>query len=424
MDRLVSFIRDAAWLNGERARIYSVMVCAAFAAMFGWIIYSHLFIYTGTGDPLGGDFVSFYAASKLALSGHAADAWRPPLHGAAEDSLFKGPHGYLAFFYPPPYILVCWPLALLPYPVALVVWIVATLTTSVAAMKLFFHRIAPDVKVGALVLLAFPGVWINMGCGQNGALTLALFALGFTLMDKRPLMAGLVLGGLVIKPQLAVILPFVLAAAALARPALWKTFFATAFSAAVLCLLAFALVGVDGYAAFFANSTYARESLNRGLVDPAIMQSLYAALRVFHVPMTAAYAAQALLSAAVIGMVCYAAWKHKPDGPAIGALAVSATLLVTPFMLDYDLLICALPMGWLVMNGAKFGARPWEKLVVLIVFVLPLFSRKLAMLYHAPVAPLVLLALFLMVVRRVMAAQPDAVSPAHPWQIEPAEALP
>eukprot|EP01042_Synura_sphagnicola_P023020 gene23020-29346_t len=70
-------------------------------------------------------------------------------------------------------------------------------------------------------------------------------------------------------------------------------------------------------------------------------------------------------------------------------------------MLDYDLLICALPMGWLILTGAKSGFRPWEKLVLVLVFLLPLFSRKLAQLYHLPIAPLILLALLAVIMSRL-----------------------
>ena len=400
------------------------MVCAAFAAMFLWIIFSHLFIFTKTGDPLGGDFVSFYAASKLALSGHAADAWHPALHAAAEDSLFKGPHGYLAFFYPPPYLLICWPLALLPYPVALLTWIVLTLAAALAGVKYYFRTIAPDVRAPILVLIAYPAVWINMGCGQNGALTLAIFTLGFSLLDKRPIVAGLALGFLVIKPQLAIVLPFVFCLAALARPALGKTIFAGGMGALGLCLVSLLIFGTAGFTAFLQNSTYARETLNRGLVDPAIMQSTYAALRLLRVPMGLAYVAQGLVSSVVLTLTCYTAFTCKPNGPALGALIVSATLLVTPFLLDYDLLIAALPMGWLVMSGARSGSRPWEKLIVLLVFILPLFSRKLAMLWHLPIAPIVVLALFACVLGRVWSERSQHATQGRLWQTRPEEALP
>ncbi|MFT4074083.1 MAG: glycosyltransferase family 87 protein [Asticcacaulis sp.] len=389
--RYIDAIRRADWLNGERGRVYSLMGVIAFAVMAVWILGRFM----ATPDGMGGDFLSFYAASKLALTGQAAHAWNPDIHAAAEHAALKGSGGYLAFFYPPPYLLVCWPLALLPYGWAALLWMVGT-----AALALFVLRVALRRTVPLIVLLAFPAVWINIGCGQNAALTLAILAAGFGLMDRRPVMAGLILGLMVIKPQLAILLPVVLGASQR-----WKTFVATGFSALALCAVAYVAIGNEGYAAFFANTTYAREVLNRGLVDPALMQSFYAALRVLGTPMRLAYAAQALLSLGVIGVAGVIAFRYRPDGLALGALAVSATAIATPFLLDYDLLITALPLGWLVMRGAKDGFRDWEKSLLLAAFLLPLVTRKLAQLAHLPIAPLILLTVFALVAHRLMATE-------------------
>ena len=407
--RLIDALRRADWLDAERGRVYSLIGVVAFVLMALWFWLRFVVLTTGP-DPLGGDFVSFYAASKLALAGHAPDVWNPTAHRLAEESLFHGRHGYLAFFYPPPYLLLCWPLALLPHGWSSLVWVTGTTAAALGLLHAFFRHVRPEGTIPLVVMLAFPAVWINVGCGQNGAVTLAILTAGFLMMDRRPLVAGLILGLMVIKPQLAVGLPFVLGTSALADPKRWRTFFAAGFSALAFCGLAWLAVGQAGYAAFFANSTYAREVLNQGLVDPALMQSLYAGLRVLHTPVTAAYAAQGLLCAGVLAMAGYVAFRYRPSGPAIGALTISATVLATPFLLDYDLLLIALPLGWLVLTGAKDGFRNWEKLLLLAAFLLPLASRKLAQLAHLPVAPLILLVVFVFVVRRIMTTEDAPVT--------------
>ncbi len=399
--RFIAAVRRADWLTPERGRAYSLMGVIAFTVMAAWVWWQ----FTSKAQVgLGGDFLSFYAASKLALSGHAADAWRPAVHAAAEAQAMPGKEGYMAFFYPPAYLLLCWPLALVPYGWALLAWVTGTAAAAVSALRLLFGKTIPFV-----VLLAFPAVWINLGCGQNGALTLAILAAGFGLLDRRPIVAGLVLGLMVIKPQFAIALPFVLGASGR-----WKAFFATGFSALGLCGLAYLAVGPEGYAAFFHNSAYARAALDRGVVDPALMQSLYASLRVLDVPVMVAYAAQILLSAATLAVASFTAFRRRPDGVALGALTVMATVLATPFSLDYDLLIIALPLGWLVMSGAQKGFRDWEKLALLAAFFLPLLSRKLAQLAELPVAPLVLAVVFAFVVRRTAASEPVPAKTSAP----------
>ncbi len=395
-------LRDADWLNAKRVRAWCLILFAVNVLGFAvWIGLSHGLI-DHAGKPLGTDFMSFYAASKLALTGQAAQAWNPYAHQAAQDAIFGRQLGYWAFFYPPAYLLVCAPLALMPYGLSLFVWLAGTTTAAVLLSRQWLKQQAA-ATIGLIPLLAFPALWINIGNGQNAALTTALFLGGCLLLDRRPVIAGLILGLLIIKPQLGLALPFILIASGR-----WKTFIAASVSAAGLSFAAWLLVGTEGYLAFLQNSELARTTLEQGLVSPARMQSLFAALMLWHAPLWLAYGAQILLALTVIASACFIIRRHRPDHFALSALMVSATLLMTPFMLDYDLLLSAIPLGWLIMNGLKDGFRPWEKIVALAMFILPLFARSLALNLHLPLAPLVLLAFYGIVARRIMSAPVQA----------------
>ena len=58
--------------------------------------------------------------------------------------------------------------------------------------------------------LSFPPLLVNAITGQAGFLTAALFVAGMALLPKRPFAAGLLLGLLVVKPQLGLVLPLAL----------------------------------------------------------------------------------------------------------------------------------------------------------------------------------------------------------------------
>jgi hypothetical protein len=394
---LPAALRDAGWLNAKRIRAYSLILFAMNVLGFAaWIGLSHGLI-DHSGKPLGTDFMSFYAASKLALTGHAAQAWDPYAHQAAQDAIFGRQLGYWAFFYPPAYLLVCTPLALLPYGLSLCVWLAGTTAAAVLLARQWLKQQAPGIIIGLIPLLAFPALWINIGNGQNAALTTALFLGGCLLLDRRPVIAGLILGLLIIKPQLGLALPFVLIASGR-----WKTVFAAGMSVLGLSLAAWLLVGTEGYLAFLHNSGLARTTLEQGLVSPARMQSLFAALMLWKSPLWLAYGAQILLALGVIASACFIIRRYRPDRFGLSALMVAATLLMSPFMLDYDLLLSAIPLGWLIMSGLKDGFRPWEKITALVVFILPLFARSLALNLHLPLAPLVLLVFYVMVARRII----------------------
>ncbi|MCR6658384.1 MAG: DUF2029 domain-containing protein [Asticcacaulis sp.] len=396
--RFLTFFRDACWLDRKRIRAYTLILFAAQVIGFAvWVGLARSGL-DPTGKPLGTDFMSFYAASKLVLAGHAAQVWNPYAHQAVQDAIFGRQLGFWAFFYPPAYLLVCAPLALLPYGASLSLWLAGTTAATVALARHWLRQQTPLV-IGLIPLLAFPALWINIGNGQNAALTTALFLGGCLWLDRRPFVAGLILGLLVIKPQLGLALPFVLAASGR-----WKTFAGAAVGAAGLSLGAWGLVGTDGYVNFLHNSELARRTLETGLVSPGRMQSLFAALRLWNLPLWLAYGAQIVLALGVIASACLIIRRYRPDCFGLSALMVSATLLMSPFMLDYDLLLSAIPLGWLVMSGLKDGFRSWEKVMALVVFVLPLFARSLALNLHLPLAPLVLLVFYVLVARRIVSA--------------------
>jgi len=395
LPRLLTFVRDADWLDGKRTRAYSLILLVVSAVGFAaWIVMAPHGI-DRSGKPLGTDFMSFYAASKLALSGHAADAWSPAAHQAAEDGIFGRSLGYWAFFYPPAYLLLCWPLALLPYGAALVAW----LGTTTAAALVVLRRWTRDVPW--TVLLAFPALWLNLGNGQNAALFTAILAGGCLLLPHRPILAGLVFGLLVMKPQLALALPLLLAVSGR-----WKTVCAMGLGALGLCAAAWLLVGADGYAAFLHNGGLAAATLDRGLVSPDKMQSVFAALRLLGAPSPLALFVHAVVALGVMSTAAWIAWRYKPEPGALCALMVTATLPLSPFLLDYDLMLLAIPLGWMAA-GRRDGFRPWEKTALLVLFVWPLFARAVAANLHLPLTPLLLLGLYIVVVRRV--AQPSAV---------------
>lgn len=396
--QLLSAVRYADWLDARRARAYTYILlgmCTLGAAV--WIALSQGLI-DRSGKPLGPDFMSFYSASKLALAGEAANAWRPEAHQAAQTVVFGRGFVYWAFFYPPPYLLVCWPLALLPYGAALLIWTIATAGAFVGLMRLWLHKLNAEAIIGWPVLMAMPALWLNLGYGQNGALTAAIMVGGCLLLDRRPFVSGAILGLLVIKPQLAIILPFVLTATGR-----WKAFCALGASAAALLVASWLAVGAEGFGAFMDNSRLARATLDQGLVDPGAMQSLFGAFYVLGAPVSFLYIIQGLFAAGVIAVALWAGWKHRPDAFGTAALMAAATPLLSPFMLAYDLMLTAIPLAWLVVQGTRTGFLPWEKIVCLLAFVLPFVSRPLATHLHLPVAPLVLTGLLVLVIRRLVA---------------------
>ncbi|MDB5432615.1 MAG: hypothetical protein JWP35_3731 [Caulobacter sp.] len=408
LQRITDILRTAAWLHAERARIYARLLF--FTTLAVLVALTGLAVAHGGLDPrgelLGTDFASFWAASKLALGGHPLDAWNTGAHHAAQTEIAHKDTGYAAFFYPPVYLLICLPLAALPYLVSLGVWLAVTGFAYAKAVRAWLGE-----KAGWLVIGAFPAVFVNIGHGQNGFLSGALMGAGALWLRSRPILAGVCFGAMVWKPHLAIAVPIALIAARR-----WSTFLSAAVTALALVGLSVLVFGVDSWRAFAASSALARATLEQGLVDPAKMQSTFAAVRLWGGSLSVAYGLQIGVALAALAVL---AWlnlqRYRPE--AEGAALIAAGLIVSPFLLDYDLTLLAFPLAWLLAQGAKGGFRPWEKTVMLAAFLLPVASRSLAMGLHLPVAPLVLGAVLLLVVQRGLAE--PAAEGVEPFPSDP-----
>ncbi len=381
-------------LTEDRVRAWHrvIVVC------FGILSIAYLAMSSNGFDPfgkaLGTDFTSFYAASKLALAGHPDAAYRVAEHAAAQVAIFGSVDGqdlgYAAFFYPPVYLLYCLPLGLLPYLWSLGLWQGLTLT--------FFARTVRAIAghdLGWLPIVFFPAVFFTLGHGQNAFLSAGLFGAGILCLDRRPILAGICFGCLCYKPQLGIVIPFVLVAARR-----WSAIASAA--ATVLCLVAVstAVFGVDIWRAFLDNAPIAVAALENSLVEPYKMQSAYAAVRVLGGSSQTAYLVQAAFALVALSAVVRVTASAPPGTPTT-PLMVAAALLATPFLLDYELLLTALPLAWLWAESRTTGFYPGERLVAVAIYLLPLIARPLGAGLHVVLGPLVVAALLFVLLRRV-----------------------
>jgi hypothetical protein len=349
------------------------------------------------GRPLGTDFASFWTAARLALRLGGAAAYDTQRHAAEQMAAFPqtGAPVYYAFFYPPPFLLVCLWTGLLPYLVALVAWLVAGFVLLLASIR----RLLPTAwpwRWAAVALAGFPGVLQNALSGQNGCLSAACFGGAAVLAARRPFWAGACLGLLVCKPHLLIAAPVVLLAARR-----WVAIAGGMGSAAILAVASWLAFGSAAWTGFLAGVPQARETLEQGLVAPEKMDSAFAALRLLGGSIPIAYAVQGLVTAAVLALLAVAA-ARRPGLQTETVLLAAGAMLCSPFLLDYDLVCLAVPLAWLLARAqSRFLA--WEKAVMVSAYAIPLLARQLATHASLPLAPIVVALLFWAVLRRVPA---------------------
>jgi alpha-1,2-mannosyltransferase len=394
-DKAVGGLRNADWLSRDRATAYCrILFWLTLSGTLLWIALSHGGV-DRSGKPLGTDFVSFWTASEIALGGHPAQVYDVAAHQVAQTALFPASESYVAFFYPPVFLLLCLPLAVLPYLWSLGLWLAVTGFACHRVLRAWL-----GTQFGALPILAFPATLSNLGHGQNAFLSAALFGGGALMLDTRPIAAGLCLGALVYKPHLAIVVPIALIAARR-----WRALFSAAVSATAFCLASLAVFGADAWWAFLNTSPLARMALEQNMVGDEKMQSVFAGVRLLHGGLTLAYGLQIV---AALG-VCAAlvdlqrrAFRSRAEGPAM----VAAALLASPFLLDYDLVLLAIPLAWIARESLRTGFLPWEKIILAVAFILPLASRSIATYAGIPVAPFVIAAVFVLVLRRASEPAP------------------
>jgi alpha-1,2-mannosyltransferase len=381
---------DCAWLDAERARAYSrILLAVTLIGALGWIALSPGGL-DREGKPIGTDFIGFYSASRLALDGHPELAYNVGAHWAAQKALFGPNLGYTAFFYPPPALLISLPLALAPYFWSLAAWLATTGYAFYRVIRFYLPTLGPTE------FLAFPAVFVNAAHGQNGFLSAALIGGGLFAMERRPALAGVLFGAMAFKPHLALVIPF-----ALVFARRWTTMIVAAATAAVFSAASLAAFGAPAWDGFFLDGQLARSALENNLVGDEKMQSVFAAVRLLHGSLALAWGAQAATALCVVAALWrleQRAFRAAATAPAI----VCAGLLASPFVLDYDLTLIAVPLAWLLGAGRRAGFLPFEKALMALAFALPLISRAVAGGVGLPLAPLTIAAVFALTMRRAL----------------------
>src|SRR5258708_23754680 len=123
---------------------------------------------------------------------------------------------YYGWLYPPIFLFVVTPLALLPYPIALAVWQGASFALYLAVIATILRPIRNDHTIARLWLIvaaAFPACFVNLGHGQNGFLSAGLFGAALAMLAPRPVLSGVLFGLLAYKPQIGLLIPVALMAA-------------------------------------------------------------------------------------------------------------------------------------------------------------------------------------------------------------------
>jgi len=411
MRALVEALRTGTWLTRERIRLVALAVLAASVIGFGWLVATSDGLNDVRGRPLGTDFSNVYAAGTYVLEGRPTLPFDSPSQHAREKEIFGAKTPFYGWHYPPFFLFLAVPLALLPYTLALAVWQGVTFALYLWAIWAILSAAswsgvgrhddgeggAPD-RLWLLLAAAYPAVFVNLGHGHNGFLTAALMGGALVQLDRRPWLAGLLFGLLAYKPQFGLMIPLVLAVTGR-----WRVIVAAAATVVALAATATLAFGVDVWTAFLEGTRFTRivvlESGNTGWHK---IQSVFAWVRMWGGSVPLAYGVQAVVSVAVAGALAWL-WRTRVDFAFKAAALAIAALLSTPYSLDYDLMVLAPAIAFLAAYGLRHGFRPWEASTLAALWLVPLVARTVAQASLIPLGVPAMLAVFGMILCRAAA---------------------
>ena len=287
------------------------------------------------GAVLGRDFLNFW------MYGHAA--W---LHDPARFYDVTTYNNFLRaalgndlplqdWSYPPHLLLVAAPFGFIGYLPALVLWFALT-------AGVFYFAAARQMGSGALPMLILigPAAVLCFICGQSSFLTTAALIAIFTTLDRRPMIAGILIGLLTLKPQLGILIPVMLIASGR-----WKVLAAATLATAMLVAATAAAFGWGVWQAWLTTGLHEQALILRDTHISSLLMipTTYMNLHVLGASYPIAMGVQAIVTL-LSGATVFWAFRHRADADplVLQALFFACAAAATPYLMCYD----AMPLGY------------------------------------------------------------------------------
>ncbi|MEO8547397.1 MAG: glycosyltransferase family 87 protein [Sphingomicrobium sp.] len=379
-------------MNGtsERLRLLTwaaVLLFVAYGAVYvSTLDFGHLIPRDGKLHVIGRDFLNFWMYGRAAFEPNPGRYYDLGTYWAATEPLTGPGYPPQMWSYPPTVMLLAAPFGLLPYMVALALWTAIGVAAFILALRLW----TKDPRYLIPLLLAPPAIF-GMVSGQFAFVaTVAILAV-LRWRTTRPLLAGVILGLLTLKPQLGLFFPILLLATRS-----WKVILAAAVTAIAVAALTWLIWGSDLWLAYLTRGI-ANQTLV--LTDPQNLSELYMATpfinaRSAGLPIGAAGAIQAIASILAVVLVWMTFSRRPPaDDLRANAIFLACVGFGTPYLMSYDTLPLVVAMVLLMPSS------PVGRLLTLLAWGLQLVQFAFG-LFHLPGPALVPLVIALYLVKQ------------------------
>ncbi len=376
----------------DSAYLRALLVGALFALPAAVIVIVTSFwpdasLFQPNGFYLGSDFVNYWSGGRLALLGKLDVIYDLARYNLILKEWFNPELRLMNFSYPPHALLLLAPLALLPYLAALVLWSIAG---AAGFMGVALGRL-PRLSDGSLLwaLLLAPVLWVNVVFGQFGLLLATMFVGALRALPTRPVLAGILIGALTIKPQLGLLLPLLLL-----LTGAWRALAAAALTTLVMIGLSVVAFGIEPWRVYVAETMPFQWHFIE-VMDGFYrfqMSTPYTLFWFLGFSVEASLALQAVISVAIAASAI-AVIRSDADWPVKAAVVAFGSVLMVPYVLAYDLAIPFAALMW-CLTERKLPASPSGRLLAGGLWAMPFGLGILRQTQGVPLLPALLIGFY------------------------------
>lgn len=289
------------------------------------------FVLDGQGLILGRDFLNFWHYGIAAWSADPAQYYDVYFYNNLLDGLiFVHDYADQQFSYPPHYMLLAAPFGLLGYHAALLIF-------TALGVGLLWAVVARPMgeSISQRQLFLAPMFVFTLICGQVSLFVLVLFVAIYRNLDRRPLLAGLLIALLTVKPQIGLLFPVFLL-----LTARWRVFAATAIGTIGMVGLSLVWHGSEVWRVYLETgiAQQSQTMVNLPAFTRGLMPTVFVNMQIVNAPDWLAYGAQMLvIAAAVVALVWVC--RFCRDRFSQYAVFVAASFAVTPYLMAYDTIV-------------------------------------------------------------------------------------
>ncbi|WP_374310740.1 glycosyltransferase family 87 protein [Dongia sp.] len=354
---------------------------------------------------IGLDFVNTWLGARLTLAGDVGALFDFGAYNKLLQGFFGADLPGHIWSYPPHLLPLIAPLGAVPYVAGYALWCALTLLLFLWGARSLGFR-----GVDLLLLATSPAIAMNIVVGQTGALAAGCLMLALGYAARRPFLAGIAAALLTVKPQYGMLLPIAWL--------LQRRFRAIGFAIlATLLLIAISIatVGWPAWEGFINVTTPAmREVMLSGELPAArLMRPNWASsLQLLDVPTQAAFLIQSIISVVIAALWLRLAWRNRGANAVASrpelALLLLGSVLVTPYIHNYDLVLTAPVVLWAWRDPALLNLdNHWRRLLLILAWLLPWLMIPLHQV-QIIVAPVLLTLLVLLLFRTANRFEPKA----------------